>query len=135
MGSAFCVHVGGRKVVDIYGGTFDRKGTRPYDQDTLQFVFSTTKGATAACANLLAQRGQLDLDAPVATYWPEFAQVGKGRYARPLLLSHQAGLPAIDASLSPEEIQAWDPIVAALAEQKPFWEPGTAHGYHALTYG
>ena len=135
VGSAFCLHVGGHKVVDIYGGTFDRKGSRPYDQDTLQLVFSTTKGATAACANLLAQRGQLDLDAPVSAYWPEFAQSGKADIPVLLLLSHQAGLPAIDASLSPQEIQAWDPIVAALAEQKPLWEPGTAHGYHALTYG
>jgi CubicO group peptidase (beta-lactamase class C family) len=135
VGSAFCLHVGGRKVVDIYGGAFDRHGGRPYDQDTLQLVFSTTKGATAACANLLAQRGQLDLTAPVCTYWPEFAQSGKAEIPVLLLLSHQAGLPAIDASLTPQEVQAWDPVVAALAEQKPLWEPGTAHGYHALTYG
>jgi CubicO group peptidase (beta-lactamase class C family) len=135
VGAAFCLHVGGRKVVDIQGGTFDRKGERPYDQDTLQLVFSTTKGATAACANLLAQRGQLDLDAPVSTYWPEFAQAGKADLPVLLLLTHQAGLPALDATLTPEEAQAWDPAVAVLAQQKPFWEPGTAHGYHAVTYG
>jgi CubicO group peptidase (beta-lactamase class C family) len=135
VGAAFCLHVGGRKVVDIQGGTFARKGERPYDQHTLQLVFSTTKGATAACANLLAQRGQLDLNAPVSTYWPEFAQAGKADLPVLLLLTHQAGLPALDATLTPEEAQAWDPAVAALAEQKPFWEPGTAHGYHAVTYG
>jgi CubicO group peptidase (beta-lactamase class C family) len=135
VGAAFCLHVGGRKVVDIQGGTFDRTGERPYDQDTLQLVFSTTKGATAACANLLAQRGQLDLNAPVSTYWPEFAQAGKADLPVLLLLTHQAGLPALDATLTPEEVQAWDPVIAALAEQSPFWEPGTAHGYHALTYG
>ena len=135
VGSAFCLHVGGRKVVDLYGGTFDRQGDRPYDQDTLQLVFSSTKGATAACANLLAQRGELDLSAPVSSYWPEFAQAGKGEIPVLLLLSHQAGLPALDATLSPGEVQAWDPVVAALAEQAPFWEPGTAHGYHAVTYG
>jgi CubicO group peptidase (beta-lactamase class C family) len=135
VGAAFCLHVGGRKVVDICGGTFDRTGERPYDQGTLQLVFSTTKGATAACANLLAQRGQLDLAAPVSTYWPEFAQAGKADLPVLFLLTHQAGLPALDATLTPEEAQAWDPAVAALAEQKPFWDPGTAHGYHAVTYG
>jgi CubicO group peptidase (beta-lactamase class C family) len=135
VGAAFCLYVGGRKVVDLHGGSFDRAGSHPYGQDTLQLVFSSTKGATAACANLLAQRGELDLDAPVATYWPEFAQGGKGNLPVRLLLTHQVGLPAIDATLSPAEVQAWDPVVAALAAQTPFWEPGTAHGYHALTYG
>ncbi|HEX3796246.1 MAG TPA: serine hydrolase domain-containing protein [Acidimicrobiales bacterium] len=135
LGAAFCLHVEGKKVVDLWGGSFDRSGTHPYGQDTLQLVFSSTKGATAACANLLAQRGQLDLNAPVATYWPEFAQAGKEDMPVLFLLTHQAGLPAIDRTLSAEEVQAWDPVVAALAEQTPFWEPGTAHGYHALTYG
>ncbi len=135
VGAALCVHHDGRKVVDIVGGSFDRDGTEPYGTDTLQLVFSSTKGATALCANLLAQRGQLDLEEPVATYWPEFAQGGKQRLPVRYLLSHQAGLPAIDRTLSPEEVWAWDPVVDALAEQTPFWEPGTAHGYHALTYG
>jgi CubicO group peptidase (beta-lactamase class C family) len=134
-GAAFCVHVAGRKVVDLHGGHFDRARERPYGPDALQLVFSSTKGATAACANLLAQRGQLDLHAPVASYWPEFAQGGKEDIPVLFLLTHQAGLPAIDASLSASEVQGWDPIVAALAAQVPLWEPGTAHGYHALTYG
>ena len=135
VGAAFCLHVGGRKVVDLHGGSFDRAGERPYDQDTLQLVFSSTKGATAACANLLAQRGELDLESPVARYWPEFAQFGKEQIPVLFLLSHQAGLPATDATLSPEEVQAWDPVIAALEAQAPFWEPGTAHGYHAVSYG
>ena len=135
IGAAFCLHVGGRKVVDLYGGYVDPEGSRPYDQDTLQLVFSSTKGATAVCANLLAQRGELDVYAPVADYWPEFAQGGKGDIPVLHLLSHQAGLPAVDARLSAEEVQAWDPVVTALSEQTPFWEPGTAHGYHALAYG
>lgn len=135
VGAALCVHVGGHKVVDLCGGSFDAEGTRSYGPDTLQLVFSSTKGATAACANLLAQRGQLDLDAPVAQYWPEFAQAGKDTLPVRFLLSHQAGLPAIDRALAPEEVQAWDPVIDALAAQAPFWEPGTAHGYHALTYG
>jgi CubicO group peptidase (beta-lactamase class C family) len=135
VGAAFCLHVEGRKVVDLYGGHFDRAASRPYDQDTLQLVYSSTKGATAACANLLAQRGELDLAAPVASYWPEFAQAGKEDVPVRLLLTHQVGLPAIDRTLTPAEVQAWDPMVQALAEQTPFWAPGTAHGYHALTYG
>jgi CubicO group peptidase (beta-lactamase class C family) len=135
VGAALCVHVAGRKVVDLCGGVFDRDGTRPYGPDALQLVFSSTKGATATCANLLAQRGLLDLDAPVARYWPEFAQAGKEALPVRFLLSHQAGLPAIDRSLTPEEVQAWEPVIDALAVQAPFWEPGTAHGYHALTYG
>lgn len=135
VGAAFCAHVEGRKVVDLYGGSFDRAGTRPYGPESLQLVFSTTKGATAICANLLAQRGLLDMDAPVSTYWPEFDQAGKGSMPVRYLLSHQAGVPAIDRRLSPEELQAWTPVAEALAEQTPFWEPGTAHGYHALSYG
>jgi CubicO group peptidase (beta-lactamase class C family) len=135
-GAAFCLHVGGRKVVDLYGGSFGRDDdSRPYDQDTLQLVFSSTKGATAACANLLVQRGELDLQSPVARYWPEFAQFGKEEIPVLFLLSHQAGLPAVDVTLSPAEVQAWDPVIAALEAQTPLWEPGTAHGYHAVSYG
>ena len=122
-------------MVDLHGGAFDEGGTKPYRSDALQFVFSSTKGATAACAHLLAQRGLLDFDEPVATYWPEFAQAGKGSMPVRHLLSHQAGLPAVDRTLTTEELLAWDPIVAALAEQAPLWEPGTAHGYHAVSYG
>lgn len=135
VGAAFCAHVEGRKVVDLYGGWFDRAGTRPYGPDALQLVFSTTKGATAICANLLAQRGLLDMDEPVSTYWPEFDQAGKGSMPVRYLLCHQAGVPAIDRRLSPDELQAWTPVAEALAGQTPFWEPGTAHGYHALSYG
>ena len=98
-------------------------------------MFSTTKGATAACAHLLAQRGELDFDAPVSEYWPEFKAEGKEQLPVRWLLSHRAGLPVVDRTLTPEEVLAWDPIVEALAGQRPAWEPGTAHGYHALTYG
>ncbi|HWF15750.1 MAG TPA: serine hydrolase domain-containing protein [Acidimicrobiales bacterium] len=135
LGASFCVHVDGRKVVDLCGGSFDGASARPYGPDALQLVFSTTKGATAVCANLLAQRGLLDFDAPVATYWPEFAQAGKEAMPVRYLLCHQAGVPAIDRRLTPEELQSWTPAIEALAEQSPFWVPGTAHGYHALSYG
>lgn len=138
VGAACAVHVEGRKVVDIWGGTTDRPGTQgagPWREDTLQLVFSTTKGATALCANILIERGELDLDAPVATYWPEFAAAGKGEMPVRWLLSHQAGLPVIDGEVTRQEALDWHPYCARLAAQRPLWEPGTAHGYHAVTFG
>jgi CubicO group peptidase (beta-lactamase class C family) len=135
VGAATAAYVGGRKVVDLWGGTADRDTGAPYAEDTLQLVFSTTKGATAACANLLAQRGDLDMDAPVAEYWPEFKAAGKADIPVRWLLSHQAGLPYVDATLTLEEALAWDPMIRALEAQAPVWEPGTAHGYHATTFG
>jgi CubicO group peptidase (beta-lactamase class C family) len=134
VGATYAFYVEGTRVVDLWGGERPDRGV-PYDGDTLQIVFSSTKGAAAACAHLLAQRGQLDLDAPVVTYWPEFGQAGKDHIPVRWLLSHQAGLPTIDAELSREEALAWEPVIHALEVQKPYWEPGTAHGYHALTYG
>ena len=135
VGAATSVYVGGRKVVELWGGVADRDTGAPYGEDTLQLVFSTTKGATAACANLLVQRGELDLDEPVATYWPEFKAAGKEHIPVRWLLSHKAGLPYVDATLSLDDVLAWDPVIRALEAQAPIWEPGTAHGYHATTYG
>jgi CubicO group peptidase (beta-lactamase class C family) len=134
VGATYAFYVEGTRVVDLWGGERPDRGV-PYDGDTLQIVFSSTKGAAAACAHLLAQRGRLDLDAPVVEYWPEFGQAGKDHIPVRWLLSHQAGLPTIDAVLSREEALAWEPVIHALEVQKPYWEPGTAHGYHALTYG
>jgi CubicO group peptidase (beta-lactamase class C family) len=119
------------KVVDLWGGIADPQAARPWQRDTLQAVFSTTKGATSACALLLVQRGELDLDAPVQDYWPEFTTPVKVRW----LLTHQAGLPALDQPVPLADALAWDPMVKALAAQQPFWEPGTEHGYHGLTFG
>jgi CubicO group peptidase (beta-lactamase class C family) len=135
VGAAFSLYVRGEKVVDLWGGVADKTTGRAWEEDTLQLVFSTTKGATAICAHLLAQSGALDLEAPVAEYWPEFAAEGKGEIPVRWLLSHRSGLPTVEARLTAEEVLAWQPIVAALAAQKPYWTPGTAHGYHALTYG
>jgi CubicO group peptidase (beta-lactamase class C family) len=135
VGAATAVYVRGRKVVDLWGGVADQATGRPYGEDTLQLVFSTTKGAVAACANLLAQRGDLDVDAPVATYWPEFKAAGKGEIPVRWLLCHKGGLPYVDAPVTYEEALAWDPVVRALEAQAPVWEPGTVHGYHATTYG
>jgi CubicO group peptidase (beta-lactamase class C family) len=135
VGAAFCLYVDGQKVVDIWAGTADNKTDRPWAEDTLTLVYSTTKGVTAICAHMLAQRGVLDLDAPVVEYWPEFGKEGKAEIPVRWLLSHRAGLPVLDAKLSPDDALAWDPAVDALAAQRPVWEPGTRHGYHALTYG
>jgi CubicO group peptidase (beta-lactamase class C family) len=135
IGAAVCVYRDGRPVVDLWGGTADPDTGRPWTRDTLQLVYSATKGATATAAHLLVQRGVLDLDAPVATYWPEFAVNGKAEIPVRWLLSHQAGLVALDQPVPLAEALAWQPMVAALAAQRPQWTPGTAHGYHGRTWG
>jgi len=134
VGAGFSLYVDGEQVVALTGGVADSDG-RPYDEDTLQMVFSTTKGATAVCAHLLAERGELDLDAPVAEYWPEFAAAGKGEVPVSWLLCHKAGLIDTDRAMTLDEALDWDTVTAALAESTPVWEPGTQHGYHAVTYG
>jgi CubicO group peptidase (beta-lactamase class C family) len=135
IGAAVSAYLNGRKVVDLWGGVADPVDGRPWERETLQVVYSTTKAVTAACALLLAQRGELDLDAPVAEYWPEFATNGKERIPVRWLLTHQAGLPTLDHPISRAEAIAWEPMVEALAAQRPAWDPGTAHGYHGLTFG
>ena len=133
VGAAVCVYQCGRPVVDLAGGVISPGNGWPYRSDTLQPVFSTTKGLVAVVANMLADRGLLDLDAPVADYWPEFGQKGKRGIPVRWLLTHQAGLAAIDRVLTFDELLAWGPVVERLAEQEPNWTPGTAHGYHTLT--
>ena len=135
VGAAFSLYHRGKKVVDLWGGVADVETGRPWAEDSIVMVFSSTKGATAACAHLLAQRGELDLDAPVAEYWPEFAAAGKQDIPVRWLLSHQVGLPVFDDPITVEEFLAWEPPVKTLAAQRPVWEPGTKHGYHAGTYG
>src|SRR5262245_60332630 len=134
-GAAFSLVHEGRTVVDLWGGVADVEDGTPYGPDTLQLVFSTTKGATAICAHMLAQRGELDVDAPVTEYWPEFGAAGKGDIPVRYLLCHKAGLPYVEGDLSFEEVLGWEAPVAGLAAMEPIWEPGTAHGYHAVTYG
>jgi CubicO group peptidase (beta-lactamase class C family) len=135
IGAACCVHLHGRRVVDLWGGVTTPNGTEPYTADTLQMVWSATKGVVAIAAHVLAQEGKLDFDAPVAEYWPEFAAEGKATIPVRWLFSHKAGLAAIDRSLGLDDVLAWTPVVDALAAQRPLWEPGTAHGYHTWTYG
>jgi CubicO group peptidase (beta-lactamase class C family) len=133
LGAGVAVYVEGELVVDLVGGVADEAS--PYGTDALQLVFSTTKGAAAVCANLLAQRGELDPDSLVTDVWPEYGQAGKQGTTIAMLLDHQAGVPVVDDPPSLAEVLEVDPIVEALAAQTPLWEPGTAHGYHALTYG
>ncbi|MFJ8228582.1 serine hydrolase domain-containing protein [Streptomyces sp. NPDC094448] len=135
IGAAVCVYQDGRPVVDLWAGVADPDTGRPWERDTLQLVYSATKGATATAAHLLAQQGELDLDAPVAEYWPEFAANGKAEIPVRWLLSHQAGLVALDEPVPLDEALAWHPMTAALAAQHPQWTPGTAHGYHGRTWG
>jgi CubicO group peptidase (beta-lactamase class C family) len=135
IGASFSAYHRGEKVVDLWGGVADVATNRPWDERALALVFSTTKGATAICANKLAQEGKLDVDAPVARYWPEFAAGGKADIPVKFLLSHQAGLAWVDAEMTLEEALSWDPVVDALARQVPHYEPGSQHGYHATTYG
>jgi CubicO group peptidase (beta-lactamase class C family) len=135
LGAACCVYVDGRVVVDLWGGLADGETHRPWDRDTVALVASTTKGATALCAHLLVERGDLDLAAPVTRYWPEFGAAGKEQIPVRYLLSHQAGLPYVDTPVTFAEACAWDPLIRALAVQKPLWTPGTDHLYHAQTFG
>ncbi len=135
IGASVAVTYKGRPVVDLWAGFADKRRTRPWTRDTIVNVYSTTKGLTAICAHRLVEQGKLDLDAPVARYWPEFAQAGKEKLPVRYLLSHRAGLPAVRKPLSLEALYQWDTMCKALAEQEPWWEPGTKHGYHAVTYG
>ncbi|MGH0035621.1 MAG: serine hydrolase domain-containing protein [Myxococcota bacterium] len=135
VGASVSLFLDGECVVDLWGGFADQKRTRPWTRDTVANVYSTTKGMTALCALMLVERGELDLDRPVAEYWPEFAAAGKEAVPVRWLLSHRAGLPAVGPLLPPEALFDWDAMAEALAGQAPWWDPGEAHGYHAVTYG
>src|SRR4051812_38477305 len=132
-GASVCAYHRGVAVVDIAGGTFTRDGGA-YDRSTLQLVFSTTKGITAIAVGICAGRGLIDYDAPVTTYWPEFAAAGKGEATVAQLLSHQLGLVTVEG-LTLAQALDWDTITTALAATAPEWPIGSGHGYHALTYG
>jgi CubicO group peptidase (beta-lactamase class C family) len=134
-GAACAIYVRGTKVVDLWGGVADHTTGRPWTRDTISLIWSATKGPAAMCVQLLAQRGEIDLDLPVAHYWPEIAQNGKGEITVRMILSHRAGVPVIDAPLSVDDVIAVTPAIAALERQAPAWVPGSRHGYHAITYG
>ncbi|MFE5048774.1 serine hydrolase domain-containing protein [Streptomyces sp. NPDC056637] len=135
LGAAVTVLVDGAPVVDLWGGWADAARTRAWERDTVVNVWSTTKGPTALCAHILIDRGLLDPDASVATYWPEFAAAGKGGVLVRHLLSHRAGLAGLREPHSLEQLFDWELTTSRLAAQEPWWEPGSVSGYHALTYG
>src|SRR5215472_3883713 len=135
VGAAVAVTVGGRPVVDLWAGHAGTAGNRPWQRGTMVNVFSTTKGLCALCAHRLADQGKLDFEAPVVKYWLEFAAAGKASIPVKFLLSHRAGLAAIRAPLEMDELFNWAKVTSELARQEPWWQPGTKHGYHALTFG
>lgn len=135
VGASLCVVERGRTVVDLWAGWADESRSRPWQRDTIANVYSTTKGVAAVAAAILADRGSLDVQRPVAHYWPEFAQAGKAHITVHQLLTHEAGLVGIDEELPDGAVLDWDRMVAALERQTPLWEPGQGLGYHAITYG
>ena len=135
LGAAVCVVLDRRPVVDLWGGWMDLERTRPWERDTLVDVFSVGKPMAALCVLLLAERGVVDLDAPVASYWPEFGAHGKDAITVRMLLSHRAGVPGIRRPLPAGAMYDWDLMTGALAAEEPWWPPGTRHGYHVNTFG
>ncbi|WP_374575162.1 serine hydrolase domain-containing protein [Phenylobacterium sp.] len=135
VGAAFCATLEGETVADIWGGWADEARTRPWSRDTIINVYSTTKTMTALTALLVADRGELDFDAPVARYWPEFAANGKADIKVSHLMSHSAGLSDWAAPIVKEDLYDWEKATSLLAAQAPEWEPGTACGYHSITQG
>lgn len=135
IGAGVCITLHGETVVRLAGGWADRARSRPWGLDTLSVVFSTTKGAVATCANLLIDRGELALHKPVSHYWPGFAQNGKGDVTVAMLLDHSAGVPGFREPIKPDAYLDWDYMVRALEQEAPFWEPGTRHGYHMISFG
>lgn len=135
VGASYSVVYGGQKVVDLWGGWQDRDCTRPWEDNTLVNVYSTTKGMGSLVVAMLADEGKLDYDAKVVDYWPEFGAEGKDEVTVAQLLSHQAGVCGVSEKLTVEDLYDWDKMVNLIAAQKPHWEPGTGAGYHAVNWG
>ena len=135
VGASVCLTVKGETVVDLWGGVADPKTGTPWTTDTVSIVFSCTKGATALCAHILASRGKLDLDALVTELWPEFGKHGKEHVTTRMMLDHSAGVPALRAKVKDSGPYEWDYMTGLLADEAPFWPPGTRNGYHGFTFG
>lgn len=134
-GASVCVYLDGEPVVDLWGGYSDKARSLPWKEDTIVNMMSVSKGAVSVCVMQLVEQGKIDLDAPVARYWPEFAANGKAGIPVCYVLDHRAGLPVLDPNLPRGKIYDWHAIVGALAAQRPAWEPGKQAGYHILTMG
>jgi CubicO group peptidase (beta-lactamase class C family) len=135
VGASFAATIDGEYVVDIWGGHLDEERTKPWKEDTIVNVYSTTKTMAAICALLLADRGEIDLYARVSKYWPEFAQNGKADVEVRHFMSHSAGLSGMDGPLVAADAYDWEKMTRLLAAQAPWWKPGTQSGYHAITQG
>jgi len=135
IGASFCVTHHGETKIDLWGGFADQARGRPWREDTISVVFSATKGATALCAHVLASRGLLDLKAPVAKYWPEFAKNGKENATVEMMLNHSVGVPGFREPIKEEAFADWDYMIKRLEEEPAFWEPGLRNGYHLLNIG
>ncbi len=135
VGASLCITHDGRTVVDVWGGCADPTTSLAWDSNTVSIVYSCTKGATALCAHVLAAQGKLDIEAPVAEFWPEFARNGKERATVRMMLDHSVGVPVFRGAVAPGELFDWDRVVSRLEAEEPFWEPGTRNGYHMLNFG
>ncbi|VFA91177.1 Beta-lactamase precursor [Nocardia farcinica] len=135
VGASVCVYLDGEPVVDLWGGTADPATGTAWQRDTVNVVMSATKGAAALCAHILRACGQLDFDAPVAQYWPEFARHGKGGIRVRQVLSHQSGVCHVSSAVPEGGFFDWALMTALIEDTEPFWEPGTRHGYHPFTLG
>jgi CubicO group peptidase (beta-lactamase class C family) len=135
LGASILVDLDGHIAVDLWGGFRDEARTTPWDEHTITNVWSTTKTVTSLAALMLVEQGKLDVDAPVATYWPEFAANGKENVLVRHLMSHASGVSGLDQPAVVEDLYDWERSTARMAAQKPWWEPGSASGYHALNFG
>ncbi len=135
VGAAVAAWVDGELVVNLWAGTADAAGTRPWQVDTVATVLSGTKGLTSTCVHQLVERGELDLDAPVSRYWPEFGQAGKEAITIKMVMSHRSGAIGPRKRMPWQQVTDWDLVCERLAAAEPWWDPGTAQGYHMTTYG
>ena len=135
VGASICIYHRGQLVVDLWGGHADEARTLPWDKDTVSIVYSCTKAATALCAHLLIDQGKLNLNAPVGDYWPEYACNGKENTTVAMMLNHSAGMASATSPVPDGGFLDWETAISILQADPPWWEPGTRHGYHMLTFG
>ncbi|MCP4750633.1 MAG: beta-lactamase family protein [Proteobacteria bacterium] len=135
VGASVCMRLDGEPVVNLWGGRFAEDSDKAWEEDTVSIVFSCTKAATALCAHLLIDRGELDLHAPVAKYWPEFGKKGKEKATVLMMLNHSVGLPAFREPIKEGGYYDWDYMIQRLEDEEPFWEPGIRNGYHMISFG
>jgi CubicO group peptidase (beta-lactamase class C family) len=135
IGAGVCVYHRGRVVADLWGGLADEDAKKPWERDTMAVSYSTTKGLTATCLHVLADRGLVDYQAPVSAYWPEFAKNGKEKITVYHVLTHQAGMAQVPEGMYGADLFDWERVIRGIEEEAPVWEPGTESGYHAVTFG